>query len=104
MLPNEIRTLTYSGFKTKARSYVMDHSREFLNVGNKDKEVAHKIFEPSEDKIKTSKSKESNTTGKGIKNVQIKELRERYKKTFRNQDPIIGVFGSKKPKQTESIP
>jgi hypothetical protein len=102
MLPNEIRSLTYSGFRTKARAYVMDHSREFLNIGNKDKEIPHKIFEPHEVKSNGIKLKDSTKENKGIINVQIKELRENYKRTFTNQDPIGGP-GGVKTEQTKDI-
>jgi hypothetical protein len=45
LLPKDIRHLTYTGFKSKAKEYVLKYSRKFLNLGNKDKEVNHKIFE-----------------------------------------------------------
>ena len=110
MIPYSIRSLTYSGFKIQAKAYVMDHSREFLNIGNKDKEVPHKIFEPSDGKNMSSNNNNNNNndnndrkkpnSGNEIpKNTQILELREKYnKKNFSNQAPIIGTFGKSKVK------
>ena len=112
MIPYSIRSLTYSGFKIQAKAYVMDHSREFLNIGNKDKEVPHKIFEPSDGKNMSSNNNNNNNnnndnndrkkpnSGNEIpKNTQILELREKYnKKNFSNQVPIIGTFGKSKVK------
>jgi hypothetical protein len=101
MIPNDIRSLTYSGFKSKARAFVMDHSREFLNIGNKDKEIPHKIFEPHE--ASDGKTpQESIRKSKNIIKVQIKELREKYKSTFTNLTPS-GEIGCVKTEKTKDI-
>ena len=84
LIPKDIRSLTYSGFKSRARAYVMDHAREFLNIGNKDKEIPHKIFEPHVGCSDGKTSKEPTMDGKSIIKVQIKELRKKYKNTFTN--------------------
>jgi hypothetical protein len=103
LLPKDIRTLTYSGFKNKAKEFVMKNSRIFLNVGNKDKEVRHKIFEPPVT-TKKATSENPNDTKKRVQNDQIRELRAKYKKTFCRQTPLFGDFGSVKTDQTNVVP
>merc|ERR1712051_1023220 len=84
----------------------MDHSREFLNIGNKDKEVTHKIFEPNDGKdVKGgTDGKKPNPTNKIAKNTQTLELRKKYIRNFSNQVPIIGTFGKVKSDQTKKHP
>jgi hypothetical protein len=62
----------------------MDHAREFLNIGNKDKEIPHKIFEPHVGGSEGKTSNEPTMDSDSIIKVQIKELRKKYKNTFSN--------------------
>ena len=89
LLPKDIRYLTYSGFKTKAKEYVLKHSRKFLNLGNKDKEVDHKIFEIT-DQLPSKKM------GAKIVNKKIKALRRLNKNKMNATTAVILDFGSAK--------
>jgi hypothetical protein len=97
-LPKQIREMTYSGFKTKAREFVMDNAREFLNMGNKDKEVIHKIFEPNKRPVDTT----TETEGKVTITEEIKELNNKWHKNFQPKTQNVAPLGLKKPnpKQT----
>ena len=80
LLPLSIRRLTYSGFKTKAKEFVLENQRLFLNIGNRDKEVPHKIFEPRVP-LSLSKSKSRPASGSGsVPNA--KNGAKRTKSTF----------------------
>ena len=94
LLPKDIRYYTYSGFKTKAKEYVLKNSRKFLNLGNKDKEVDHKIFEFT-DKLPTKKVG-SKIVNKKIVNEKIKALRRLNKNKMNAPNAVIPDFGSAK--------
>ena len=97
-LPKQIREMTYSGFKTKAKEFVMDNAREFLNMGNKDKEVIHKIFEPNKRPVDTT----TETEGKVTITEEIEELNNKWHKNFRPKTQNVAPLGLKEPntKQT----
>ena len=97
-LPKQIREMTYSGFKTKAKEFVMDNAREFLNMGNKDKEVIHKIFEPNKRPVDTT----TETEGKVTITEEIKELNNKWHKNFQPKTQNVAPLGWKEPntKQT----
>ena len=92
-LPKQIREMTYSGFKTKAKEFVMDNAREFLNMGNKDKEVIHKIFEPNKRPVDTT----TETEGKVTITEEIKELNNKWHKNFQPKTQNVAPLGLKKP-------
>jgi hypothetical protein len=92
LLPKDIRYLTYSGFKTKAKEYVLKNSRKFLNLGNKDKEVDHKIYEIV-DKPPTKK-----TDLKAInKKICKKVVNEKIKTLRRLNKNILNTSNSPTP-------
>jgi hypothetical protein len=92
LLPKDIRYLTYSGFKTKAKEYVLKNSRKFLNLGNKDKEVDHKIYEIV-DKPPTKK-----TDSKAInKKICKKVVNEKIKTLRRLNKNILNTSNSPTP-------
>jgi hypothetical protein len=86
LLPKDIRHLTYSGFKSKAKEYVLKYSRKFLNLGNKDKEVDHKVFEL----IDHAPPKHAKKT---VINEQIKALRRLLKNKKDAKTVVISDFG-----------
>ena len=94
--------MTYSGFKASAKDFVMNNAREFLNVGNKDKEVKHKIHETVQPPKNDAKD-ESNTTNKGTRNVVMKTLRDKYQTDFLTQPQANGLGGGNMP-ETDTIP
>ena len=96
LLPINIRRMTYSGFKIKAEEYVIANSRVFLNLGNKDKEVTHKIFEPT---IPPTKTKKATDIKKSAFNDQIRALKAKYREKFGTQAPLISDFGRSKTSQ-----
>jgi hypothetical protein len=105
LLPKDIRYLTYSGFKTKAKEYVLKNSRKFLNLGNKDKEVDHKIFELA-DKL-PAKKVGSKAVNKKIVSEKIKTLRRLNKNIMNAPNVAIPDSGSarviKKPLKQDVI-
>ena len=101
-LPKHIRDMTYSGFKASAKDFVMNNAREFLNVGNKDKEVKHKIHETIQPS-KNDAMDEPNTTNKGTRNVVMKTLRDKYQTDFLTQPQANGLGGGKMP-ETDTNP
>ena len=101
-LPKQTRDMTYSGFKTSTKDFVMNNAREFLNVGNKDKEVKHKIHET----LRPSKSESTacpNNANKGIKNVVMETLQDKYQKKFSTK-PQTGGLGGRKMPETATYP
>ena len=90
--------MTYSGFKIKAKEFVMDNAREFLNMGNKDKEVTHKIFEPNKRPVDIT----TETEGMVTITEEIEELNNKWHKNFRPKTQNVAPLGLKKPntKQT----
>ena len=96
-LPKQIRDMTYTGFKTSAKDFVMNNAREFLNEGNKDKEVKHKIHES----IPYSKSDAMdgpNKTNNRTNNELMKTLQDRYQMNFLTQPQAKGSGGGKMPR------
>ena len=101
-LPKQTRDMTYSGFKASAKDFVMNNAREFLNVGNKDKEVKHKIHETAQPS-KNDAMDGPNKTNKGTKNVVMKTLQDKYQINFLTQPQVNGLGGGKMP-ETDTYP
>merc|ERR1712008_192870 len=64
----------------KAKEFVLENQRLFLNIGNRDKEVPHKIFEPRVT-LSLSKSKSRPVSGSGSV-PDAKNGAKRTKSTF----------------------
>ena len=99
LLPKDIRHLTYSGFKIKAKEYVLKHSRKFLNLGNEDKEVNHKVLELNDYAPPKHAEKtliEKTLIKKTLINEQIKALRRLHKNKKDAKTAVISDFGSVK--------
>jgi hypothetical protein len=96
LLPKDIRYLTYSGFKTKAKEYVLKNSRKFLNLGNKDKEVDHKIHE-FDDKLPTKKTELKAINKKINKKVCKKVVNEKIKTLRRLNKNILNTSNCPAP-------
>ena len=99
LIPKSIRHMTYSGFKTKAKEFILENSRLFLNQGNKDKEVSHKIFEPN---APLSKTKGADAGFKEAFNDKIKALRVKYREKYCQQSPTVADFGRPKTNHTKN--